>query len=642
MKDHSNYQQRMLLMMVSTLLAFSLVVSGCTRILKPVPSQVMPTITKEADDPGPQAIAEDTGASGTITISSIQGAGHASPFENQQVEGIHGIVTAIRADGFYMQSLAPDNDPATSEGIYVLQGLIPSVRPGDEVLVSGLVKEGVLNGDPVNDLMITHVRNPSIEILSKGNPLPPPVIIGQDGRIPPTEVIDNHTQGRVIAGGNFYPHSAGLDFFESLEGMLVQINNAVVVGPTNQYKEIVVLPDNGAWASTRTPRGGIVVQQGDFNPERVILDDALREMPFVQVGDYSQQPIVGVMDYAYGNYKVQPVADVNFIAGNLQPSVPLTPTLSGQIRVATYNVEVLSALDSDRIKTLADHIINGFAAPDIIGLQEIADNDGIAGKQTVSAELTYQGIITAIAALGGPPYGFVNIDPQPGKDGGIPGANIRVGFLYRLDRGLNLIDAPSGDAQTPVGVDTLNGGVALSLNPGRIDPTNSVFTNSRKPLVVSFLIEGQPLFVINNHFISKGGDHALFGAVQPPILNSEVRRDAQAQVVHDFVETLLKIDPNSRIIVLGDLNDFHFSSPLEILKGDHLYNLIETLPIEERYTYIYDGNSQVLDHILVSEALYTQLFSVDILHLNSEFDYWRRFSDHDPIVATFRWESATP
>lgn len=142
LKDHFKFHQRMRLMMLSGLLAFSLVVSGCTRTPKPVPSQVMPTITKEADDPSPQVVAVDPGVSGTITISSIQGAGHVSPFENQQVEGIHGIVTAIRADGFYMQSLVPDNDPATSEGIYVLQGLIPSVRSGDEVLVNGLVKEG--------------------------------------------------------------------------------------------------------------------------------------------------------------------------------------------------------------------------------------------------------------------------------------------------------------------------------------------------------------------------------------------------------------------------------------------------------------------------------------------------------------------
>ena len=246
--------------------------------------------------------------------------------------------------------------------------------------------------------------------------------------------------------------------------------------------------------------------------------------------------------------------------------------------------------------------------------------------------MTYQGS-SPHSSVRRSPYGFVDIEPLPDKDGGVPGANIRVGFLYRLDRGLSLVDAPRGDAQTPIDVDTLNGRVALSLNPGRIDPTNSAFTNSRKPLIVSFLIEDQPLFVINNHFISKGGDHALFGAVQPPILNSEVRRDAQAQVVYDFVETLLKIDPNSKIIVLGDLNDFHFSSPLETLKGDLLHNLIETLPIEERYTYIYEGNSQVL---IISWLLSTlhSIIIMDILHLNSEFDYWHRFSDHDPIVAT--------
>ncbi len=112
----------------------------------------------------------------------------------------------------------------------------------------------------------------------------------------------------------------------------------------------------------------------------------------------------------------------------------------------------------------------------------------------------------------------------------------------------------------------------------------------------------------------------------------------QTQIVHDFVESILKIDPKARVIVLGDLNDFHFSPPLQTLKGDHLHNLIETLPVGERYTYVYDGNSQVLDHILVSKDLKEALVSFDILHLNSEFDYWQQFSDHDPAVATFEWE----
>lgn len=638
MINYNHSRNYWILNLITLFLIFSMIISGCTRIVEPIPAQApqMPTKTSShtdlhADNSGPE-IPE------YLTISAIQGAGHFSPYVNQTVEGVHGIVTAIRADGFYIQSPYPDDDPATSEGIYVLQGLIPSVRPGDEVLVSGVVKESVLNGDQVNDLTITHLRQPTVDILSRGNPLPLPTIIGQGGRMPPTEVIDNHTQGRVTATGDFDPGEAGLDFYESLEGMLVQINNAVVVGPTNTYKEIVVLPDMGEWAKIRTPRGGIVIQDGDFNPERVILDDALREMPFVQVGDYSQEPIIGVMDYTFGNYKVQPIQDVDFISGGVQPSEPLPEIEPGQVRVATYNVEVISARDTARIEILADHIVNWMGSPDIIGLQEVADNDGVETSQVVSAELTYQRIVAAISELGGPPYAFADIDPNPNSDGGVPGANIRVGFLYRLDRELSLAKASHGDAQTAIEIEDQNGVPVLSHNPGRIDPVNSAFTRSRKPLVVTFLIGGQPLFVINNHFIAKGADHGLFGAVQPPVLNSEAQRIQQAAVINGFVETILSIDPDSKIIVMGDLNDFHFSAPLQTLKANHLHNLIETLPISQRYTYIYDGNSQVLDHILSSKALYENLVSLEILHLNSEFDYWQQFSDHDPVVATFTWK----
>jgi uncharacterized protein len=637
------FNSRHWLYVILPVLCLMMILSGCTRIIQPVlatkvsPENVQFPTQDQTKQVDPANTDIETHSQGP-TISEIQGAGHISPFENQEVNHVHGIVTVIRADGFYLQSTIPDADPATSEGIYVYQGLVPSVRPGDEVLVSGVVKERVTDGDVVNDLTITQIRFPEIEVLSRRNPLPPPIVIGEGGRMPPTDIIDDSTQGRVMAGGDFDPETAGLDFYESLEGMLVQVNNAVVVGATNRYKEIVVLPDGGAWAGVRTPRGGIVVREGDFNPERMILDDALLELPFVQVGDTVTAPIVGVMDYTYGNFKLQPIEKVTFVSGGLQPSDPLAPTAPGQIRAASYNVEVLSARDTSRLDVLADQIVNWMASPEIIGLQEVADNDGIAGSLAISADETYQGMIDAIAAVGGPPYGYVNIDPLPDQDGGIPGANIRVGFLYRLDRGLSLVDAPHGDAQTAVSVVNQGGVPMLTLNPGRIDPTQRAFTNSRKPLAVMFMLDGKPLYVINNHFNAKGGDHSLFGAVQPPILGSEDQREQQAQIVHDFAASILQIDPESRVIVMGDLNDFHFSTPVQVLKEDILENLIETLQVEKRYTYNYDGNSQVLDHILVSESLMGLLVSLDILHLNSEFDYMRQLSDHDPVVATFWWE----
>jgi uncharacterized protein len=557
--QHNNLRQRTAF--IIAVLCLIILLSGCQRIAQPTLSpDISPEIVQIPTQD--QTMVTDLPITAVPsftqgpTISEIQGAGHISPFENQEVNHVHGIVTVIRADGFYLQSMIPDADPATSEGIYVYQGLVPSVRPGDEVLVSGEVKERVTDGDAVNDLTITQIRFPEIEVLSRRNPLPPPILIGEGGRMPPTDIIDDTTQGRVMAGGGFDPKTAGLDFYESLEGMLVQVNNAVVVGATNRYKEIVVLPDEGIWAGVRTPRGGIVVREGDFNPERVILDDALLELPFVQVGDTARGPIVGVMDYSYGNYKLQPIESVAFVSGSLQPSDPLAPAAPGQIRAASYNVEVLSARDTNRLAALADQIVNWMASPEIIGLQEVADNDGIVGTLAISADETYQEIIEAIVAVGGPPYAYVNIDPLPDQDGGVPGANIRMGFLYRLDRGLRLVDAPHGDAETAVNVVSQNGIPTFSHNPGRIDPTQRAFTISRKPLAVMFMLDGKPLYVINNHFNAKGGDHSLFGAVQPPILSSEVQRAQQAQIVHDFAASILAIDPDSRVIVMGDLNDF--------------------------------------------------------------------------------------
>jgi uncharacterized protein len=571
------------------------------------------------------------------SIAEIQGAGHQSPWVDQPVTHVHGIVTVLRANGFYMQSLKPDQDPATSEGIFVFKGLIPSVKPGDEVWVTGIVDEWVPGGRDSGNLSMTQLRYPTVEVLSRGNPLPTPVIIGEGGRIPPTEMI-GFDPDDVSSPGNFDPEKYGLDFYESLEGMLVQVNNAVVVGPTNQYNEIVILPDMGTWASVRTPRGGIVIRENDFNPERIILADGLRELPLVSVGDYATEAIIGVIDYSFGIFKLQPIEPVHFNSGGLVPGSVLAPVEPGQLRVVSYNVDNLSAREPKRIAVLADQIVNLMASPDIIGLQEVQDNDGNRGSSAISADQTYQAIIDAIQLQGGPQYAYVDIDPLPGQDGGVPDGNIRVGFIYRLDRGLSLADAPHGDAETAVEILDIEGKPALSLNPGRIEPGHDAFIDSRKPLVVTFIYESEPIFIVNNHLNSKIGDGSLFGAIQPLVFETEVQRLTQAQVIYDFVAALLTVDPDSHVIVLGDLNDFQFSPPVQVLRGELLLNLIDTLPVEARYTYVYQGNSQALDHILVSDSLAEMVTDMEILHINAEFDYKQRFSDHDVLVATFTFD----
>ena len=90
--------------------------------------------------------------------------------------------------------------------------------------------------------------------------------------------------------------------------------------------------------------------------------------------------------------------------------------------------------------------------------------------------------LEAITSAGGPSYSYRQIDPQNDTDGGEPGGNIRQVLMSRTDRGLSLVDRPGATATIPNGV-VNNGGVpALQYSPGRIDPMNSAFITSRKPL----------------------------------------------------------------------------------------------------------------------------------------------------------------
>ena len=160
--------------------------------------------------------------------------------------------------------------------------------------------------------------------------------------------------------------------------------------------------------------------------------------------------------------------------------------------------------------------------------------------------------------------------------------------------------------------------------------------DSRKPLAGEFTYRGKTLFIVANHFNSKGGDTPLFGSVQPPVRSSEDQRHQQAELVRSFADDLLASDPDARIVVLGDLNDFQFSETMRILESTgSRTNLISTLPVAEQYTYVFDGNSQALDHTLLSPSLLARrngqpAFAYDVVHVNSEFA--DQASDHDPQV----------
>ena len=487
-----------------------------------------------------------------------------------------------RSNAFYLQDPNPDADDATSEAIYVYTGSAPNLSVGDEVLVTGTVSEYRAGGSGgLNNLTLTEIVNPMVTLLSSGNPLPEVTVIGSLGRIPPAVIIDNDSTGDVEVDGTFDPEQDGIDFYESMECMLVQINDAIAVAATNAYGEIAVVGDNGANAGRITPRGSLIIQDGDFNPERILVDDTLiSSEPQVDTGAEFNAPIVGVLDYNFGNFKLYNTVALDVTNNMPEKEIAQFSAGADQITVATFNLENMDPSDDlNRFAALAAEVVTHLLSPDILVVQEVQDNNGATDDGTVDADQTYQLLIEAIIAAGGPVYEYRQINPVNNMDGGELGGNIRVGFLFRPDRGLVFVDRPAGDPTTPVTATLGVTGIELSFSPGRIDPNNDAFLDSRKPLAGEFTYNGNKLIVLANHLNSKGGDQPLFGHFQPPVLSSEVQRIQQATVLNNFVKHILSLDPQANVIVLGDLNDFQFSAPISTLAGDELtvLNLLDAL-----------------------------------------------------------------
>lgn len=562
-----------------------------------------------------------------VSIQQIQGTDHLSPLNGQMVQNVSGVVTARidteRKKGFWMQN-SPDGDDWTSDGLFVSTGdRHLAVEAGDRVEVTGTVREAGF----ARRLTVTQIVADSVRVVSHSDSLPPAIVLGEPAYLPPTTVIDDDSLH------HFDPDSDGIDFYERFEGMRVQINDPVVVGPTSRFGEMVVLADSGKDASVRSERGGIIVRETDFNPERILLATTLaKETPLVNIGDSFSGSIVGVLDYSFGNFKVLVTGSFPELHdGQLQKESTELVARENGLTVASYNVENLDFLDSrSKFHLVAQSIVENLRSPDIVGVQEIQDNDGPQDSGVVDASKTFVRLIEEIQDAGGPRYDFCQLNPQNNADGGQPGGNIRVGFLFNPQR---VSFRPRNTASDSAEVLAEKAGVGLSSNPGRVAFRHPAFEHSRKPLAAEFVFNGEKVFIINNHLNSKGGDDRLFGGVQPPVLKSEKKRIRQAQVVHDFAEKIMRADPDADIIVLGDMNEHEFRRPMAILAGNTLHDLLRDIEPAERYTYVFNGNSQVLDHIFVSKQLLdTAGPEVDIVHINAEFVASLRASDHDAVL----------
>ncbi|MGW0473120.1 endonuclease/exonuclease/phosphatase family protein [Streptomyces coeruleorubidus] len=575
----------------------------------------------------------------SVRIHDIQGNTRISPFAGKQVTDVTGIVTGIRtygsSRGFWIQDPNQDADPATSEGVFVFTSSTPKgVAVGDSVTVSGTVSEYVPGGTASGNQSLTEITKPTTTVVSSGNRLPAATTV--DARSVPAAYAP---AGDAAANGSINalplkPAKYALDRYEALEGMTVRVTDTRVVGATDPYTElwVTVKPHEN-----RSRNGGTVYGSYDAqNTGRLQIQSlgATADFPKANVGDTLTGTTAGPLDYnQFGGYTLVASELGTLKSADLKRETTRKQR-SSELAVATYNVENLDPTDD----TFAEHasaIVNNLKSPDIVSLEEIQDNNGATNDGTVAADQTMTKLIDAIVAAGGPAYDWRSIDPADKADGGEPGGNIRQAFLFNPER-VSFTDRAGGDATTATGVTKIRGKAHLTLSPGRIAPADEAWKNSRKPLAGEFVFRGRTVFVIANHFNSKGGDQGLTSQYQPPARSSETQRHQQATLVNAFAKDILDTEKNADVVVLGDINDFEFSDTTRKLEGrGELWSAIKSLPRSERYSYVYQGNSQVLDQILISPSIRRDCdFEYDSVHVNAEFN--DQISDHDPQVLRFR------
>ena len=389
-------------------------------------------------------------------------------------------------------------------------------------------------------------------------------------------------------------------YYEALEGTLVSVpETSATVGPTTRYGEFaVVLSKHGLSRAWQGSDHGLLIHVDDGSSTIHESRDSIPNA--VTVGDTVSR-LIGPLAYTFGNYKIEPIADFSVIT-KPPTATNLEPLAEGYFSIMTWNVENLfdfvvphpsspplpSVSEYKRDITKVANTILAAGLPTIIGFQEVE-----------SLEILED--IAAHSLLSEYHYLPVLIE-------GTDSRGIDVGYLVRGDQAdiLDQVQYPS---------------------PGNI--------TSRPPLLVKIQLgeeDTSALYILNNHFTSMSGGE----------LATEPRRNAQAEWNAQIGQEILTADPDAYLAVIGDLNSYYKSLPLETLQEGGLSSVFDTLLPEERYTYVYQGISQVLDHILINEALKDLLFRVEVLHINADFplpfsaddSYWGK-SDHDPLIAIF-------
>ncbi len=626
------------------------------------------------------ATAGDTQGQGTINnddvtltpIHDIQGPGASSPIVGSSV-ATTGIVTGVKSNGFFIQEpdANVDADPATSEGVFVFTSSAPPAAAviGALVQVTATVVEFVPSADPLQP-PLTELSSPTVIQLSTGNTLPAP--------IPLTAA---------------FPSSAGpFDQLERAEGMRVSVASLTVGGPTlgTVNEPNATATSSGVFFGTVTgvarafreagiqapdpaPSGTIPpIPRWDANPEIIRVDsDGQTGTTAIDVSTTAVVTgLVGPLDYTFRHYTILPDAGAVIGVTGGMTATAVTAPLSTEITIASYNLErffdtvndpaigepVLTATAfNNRLAKASLGIRNYLRTPDIVGIVEI---ENLSTLQALATQINNDAV-----AASQPNPNYVAFLVEGNDVGGID-----VGFLVKT--------AIVTGSTPRVTVNAVVQELDASLFTNADSSTETL--HDRPPLrldaTVNFASGGTfPVQVIVNHMRSLNGvDDLGAGSNGWTTAGARVRakRLAQAVDLANFIQTRQTNNPNERMVLVGDFNFFEFNDGFvhsmgtilgtpapdneTAVPGDgtdlvnpNLTLLLDTLL--QRYSFVFDGNAQTLDHAIVNNALIagTSARRVEHPRINADFPETarngtvgvERLADHDPLVVYLQVQS---
>lgn len=565
-------------------------------------------------------------------IHDIQGNGATSPFAGLSVI-TSGIVTARKSNGFFMQDPNADADPNTSEGIFVFVGGSPAVAVGDAVTVTGTATEFF-------NLTQISSSNSNVSISSSGNALPAAITL--------TTTILN---------------PAGTpDQLERFEGMRMHADTLVSVAPTNEFGEIFTVLDGVARPMREPgievslpvppdPTSGTVdccIPRWDENPERIMVDtDGLVGSTRLTVtSNVTLSGITGPLDFTFNDYKVLP--ETTPTASPNMSAVPVPTPAAGEFTVAGFNIENFNNNATQRQKA-ALAIRDVLHLPDIIGAIEIFD---LADLQALANE---------IETISGVHYEAHLVE----ADGQSEDADQDVAFLVKTSR----VQIDSVVQMELAGCD----GTAANCNTF-IDPNGQpALLNDRPPLVLTATVDALSLnprqvIVVVNHLRSFI-DIELIAGDGPRV---RAKRKAQSEFLADLLQDLQTNNPTTPVLSIGDYNAYQFNDgytdPVATIKGSptadeqmvvdespdlvnpNFINLTDGLPADQRYSFIFEGTPQAIDHFVVNTVAASILQRYHIARNNADFPEGALFagdatrpernSDHDMAVGYFKFPTA--